>query len=50
MMRDWLDLLPPLEGTKHPFAKTTVMRPRADAPTVVVHHGCVAQVLANSET
>ncbi|HYL57315.1 MAG TPA: (Fe-S)-binding protein, partial [Candidatus Acidoferrales bacterium] len=22
---------------------------RADAPTVVVHHGCVAQVLANSE-
>jgi glycolate oxidase iron-sulfur subunit len=49
MMRDWLDLLPPLEGTTHPSGETTDIAPRADAPTVVVHHGCVAQVLANSE-
>jgi glycolate oxidase iron-sulfur subunit len=47
-IRDWLDLLPPLEGNM-PLAKTATVAPSADAPTVVVHHGCVAQVLANSE-
>jgi glycolate oxidase iron-sulfur subunit len=46
MIRNWLDLVPPPEA--HPLAGTTVA-PRADAPAVVVHHGCVAQVLANSE-
>ena len=48
-MRDWLDLLPPLEAIARPLAKVRTVAPRADAPSVVVHHGCVAQVLANSE-
>jgi glycolate oxidase iron-sulfur subunit len=48
-IRDWLDLLPPLEANARPLASGARIAPRADAPTVVVHHGCVAQVLANSE-
>ncbi len=48
-IRDWLDLLPPLDASARPLAKAATIAPRADAPTVVVHHGCVAQVLANSE-
>ena len=47
--RDWLDLLPPLEANARPLAKAATIAPSADAPTVVVHHGCVAQVLAHSE-
>src|SRR5271154_2043730 len=49
MMRDWLDLLPPLEEDSRPLAAESAVAPRADASTVVVHHGCVAQVLASSE-
>ena len=49
MIHDWLDLLPPLEPDLRPLARGTNIAPRADAPTVVVHRGCVAQVLANSE-
>ncbi len=48
-IRDWLDLLPSLEANSRPLGMETANAPRADAPTVVVHHGCVAQVLANSE-
>lgn len=48
-LRDWLDLLPPLDANARPLAKESTIAPRADAPTVVVHHGCVAQVLADSE-
>jgi glycolate dehydrogenase iron-sulfur subunit len=48
-IRDWLDLLPPLEPGVRPLAGESRIAPREDAPTVVVHHGCVAQVLANSE-
>ncbi len=47
--RQWLDLLP-RDGTNS--AETRWPAPGAiaeDAPTVVVHHGCVAQVLADSE-
>jgi glycolate oxidase iron-sulfur subunit len=47
MIRDWLDLVPPPQA--HPLADGATVPPRADAPAVVVHHGCVAQVLANSE-
>ncbi|HZC45700.1 MAG TPA: heterodisulfide reductase-related iron-sulfur binding cluster [Candidatus Acidoferrum sp.] len=49
MMRDWLDLLPPLQA--HPLINETkaTVAPRANALAVVVHHGCVAQVLANQE-
>jgi glycolate oxidase iron-sulfur subunit len=47
MMRDWLDLLP--APGAHPLAYETTVAPRADALAVVVHHGCVAQVLANQE-
>ena len=49
MIRDWLDLLPPLESGLRPLAMEATAAPRTDAPAVVVHHGCVAQVLANSE-
>ncbi len=48
-MRDWLDLLPPLSPDSHPRTIERVSPTRADAPSVVVHRGCVAQVLANSE-
>jgi glycolate oxidase iron-sulfur subunit len=47
-MRDWLDLLPPLVTDSHPRAIEHIS-PYAGAPSVVVHRGCVAQVLANSE-
>ncbi|HYL58436.1 MAG TPA: 4Fe-4S dicluster domain-containing protein, partial [Candidatus Acidoferrales bacterium] len=46
---DWLDLLPSLTSDSSPHPADTAAPLRADAPTVVVHHGCVAQVLANSE-
>jgi glycolate oxidase iron-sulfur subunit len=48
-IRDWLDLLPPLAPKVGPLAKAATVAPSADTPKVVVHHGCVAQVLANSE-
>jgi glycolate oxidase iron-sulfur subunit len=47
--RDWLDLLPGLGSDSHALAPGSIGAPRADAPSVVVHRGCVAQVLANSE-
>jgi glycolate oxidase iron-sulfur subunit len=47
MLRDCLDLVPPPEA--HPLVDGTTAAPRADAPAVVVHHGCVAEVLASSE-
>jgi glycolate oxidase iron-sulfur subunit len=49
MIRDWLDLLPPPEAKPRPLDRETTIPARADAPAVVVHHGCVAQVLADSE-
>ncbi len=48
-MRDWLDLLPSLGPDTRPLAPKPVAAPRAGAQSVVVHRGCVAQVLANSE-
>jgi glycolate oxidase iron-sulfur subunit len=48
-MRSWLDLLPPLKPDTRPLATQVVAAPRTGAPSVVVHRGCVAQVLANSE-
>lgn len=48
-IRDWLDLLPPLESGSRQLANGATNSPQANAPTVVVHHGCVAQVLASSE-
>ncbi len=48
-MRDWLDLLPELDANRRPLANEATVSPRTDAPKVVVHHGCVARVLANSE-
>ena len=47
-VRDWLDLLPRLEAKVGLLAEAAAT-PSADAASVVVHHGCVAQVLANSE-
>ncbi|MGB8413781.1 MAG: heterodisulfide reductase-related iron-sulfur binding cluster [Candidatus Binatus sp.] len=49
MIHDWLDLLPPLEPDLRPLAAKAIIAPRTDASAVVVHRGCVAQVLANSE-
>ena len=48
-MRDWIDLLPPLGSDSRPLAPESFGTPRADAPSLVVHRGCVAQVLASSE-
>jgi len=48
-IRDWLDLLPPLGSDLRRLAPESIGTPRADAPSVVAHRGCVAQVLANSE-
>ena len=48
-LREWVELLPPLvhRGQHAPTHVETHIEP--DAPSVVVHHGCVAQVLADSE-
>lgn len=46
-LREWIELLPPL--ARKPLAQPIVQKAAADAPSVVVHHGCVAQVLADSE-
>jgi len=48
-LREWVELLPPLvhRGQRAPIHVETHIEP--DAPSVVVHHGCVAQVLADSE-
>ncbi len=46
-MREWLDLLPPLAEEPNPltpFPKDG----KGEGGTVIVHHGCVAQVLAPS--
>jgi glycolate dehydrogenase iron-sulfur subunit len=57
-LRDWLDLLPQrdphLEVTRDeravaPEQSRTENDAAADAPSAVVHHGCVAQVLCDSE-
>ena len=57
-LRDWLDLLPTLDeqaangGTENavwPSASVTPAFAAGAAPTAVVHHGCVAQVLTDSE-
>jgi glycolate oxidase iron-sulfur subunit len=47
-LRDWLDLLPSPERELNPLA-TETSAAGIGAPTVVVHQGCVTQVLANSE-
>ena len=57
-LRDWLDLLPTLdeqaanggtEGAVWPSASVTPAPAESATPTAVVHHGCVAQVLTDSE-
>jgi glycolate oxidase iron-sulfur subunit len=56
-LRDWLDLLPPrdpeLEATRDDYRAAATIdagnATAADAPSAVVHHGCVAQVLTDSE-
>ena len=47
-LREWVELLPPLVR-RGPSRGATAAHAASDAPRVVVHHGCVAQVLANSE-
>ena len=48
-VREWMELLPRLGSGNRPLMPESSTALEADAPTVVVHHGCVAQVLANSE-
>ena len=52
-LRDWLDLLPPREERieRGDAAWPSLAPPEIlnDAPCAVVHHGCVAQVLTDSE-
>jgi glycolate dehydrogenase iron-sulfur subunit len=47
-MRGWLELLPPLARMRPPAA-APFPPPADDARCVLVHHGCVASVLADSE-
>jgi glycolate oxidase iron-sulfur subunit len=48
-LREWMRLLPPLTRRRRPAVITTAATPAKDAPSAVVHHGCVAQVLTPSE-
>jgi glycolate oxidase iron-sulfur subunit len=48
-MRRWLELLPPLGTSSRLSPPPLPSPPLPDAKSVVVHHGCVARVLANSE-
>jgi glycolate oxidase iron-sulfur subunit len=47
-MRGWLELLPRLAGESH-ADRVPLPEPPSDAPTVVVHRGCVTDVLAGHE-
>jgi glycolate oxidase iron-sulfur subunit len=47
-LREWLELLPPLHQSGE-GRDGALPAGAPGAPAVVVHHGCVAQVLANSE-
>jgi len=49
-IREWLDLLPPLNQANTPRFPVLppAVKPGTPVPTAVVHHGCVAQVLAES--
>lgn len=47
--REWIDLLPPLVKKKRTRKTVPAAEIQPDAPAVVVHHGCVTQVVANSE-
>jgi len=44
-----LIFFPPLKGTRAHFRRQQLFSQALTAAAVVVHHGCVAQVLANSE-
>jgi glycolate dehydrogenase iron-sulfur subunit len=48
-MRGWLELLPPLGPSSQPFLPPPPSPTRDGAKSVLVHHGCVARVLADSE-
>jgi glycolate oxidase iron-sulfur subunit len=49
-LREWIELLPPLVQRAQRAPISSEIRVAAgDAPRVIVHHGCVAQVLADSE-
>ena len=48
-LREWMELLPRLGSGDRRLMPQPSMPPAADAPAVVVHRGCVARVLANSE-
>jgi glycolate oxidase iron-sulfur subunit len=48
--REWMELLPQLRAASRARTPDSCAQaPAPDAPAVAVHHGCVTQVLANSE-
>ncbi len=48
-LREWIELLPPLVKPQTRGTTQAATDAATDAPTVIVHHGCVAQVLTPSE-
>jgi glycolate oxidase iron-sulfur subunit len=48
-LREWLELLPPLVNQQTRGTTQAASNAAAEAPTVIVHHGCVAQVLSPAE-
>jgi glycolate oxidase iron-sulfur subunit len=48
-LREWAELLPPLIRRARPAPMRADTNVAPDGPRVVVHHGCVAQVLADWE-
>jgi glycolate oxidase iron-sulfur subunit len=48
-MRQWLELVPPLGASGKAPSSPSPPPPPDHAKSVVVHHGCVARVLADSE-
>ena len=52
-LRDWIDLLPPrdsgVETADVAWPRSATAGMAGEAPTAVVHHGCVGEVLTDSE-
>ncbi len=47
-MREWIELLPPLTGREPAESTPVIASADRNAPSVLVHRGCIAQVLGDS--